>query len=352
LDDQTLEQLQVIIPNLHWRYSGVTATNRMIAPRLAKLVPAAWLGRDAPEGIARMSMGDLLRMRFRKRDGKPPIWHARRNNEMMAGLLLRALGWRLTLVFTSVGQRRHTWITRFLMARMHGIIAASDASAAYLTRRATVIYHGIDTALYSPPPDRRAAYAATGLPGKYGIGCFGRVRRQKGTDVFVAAMCDLLPRYPDFTAVIVGPIDDQALAADLRRRVDAVGLTERVRFFGELPIADVPAWYRRILIYAFTSRNEGFGLTMLEAMASEAALVAARAGAAEKVVTDGDTGTLVPPGDADALVRALEPLMREPQRAAEMGKRARQRIVAEFSVDVEARRIADFYREVWASMAS
>ena len=45
--------LQVIVPNLHRRYSGVTATNRMVAPRLAKLVRAAWFGSHAPDGIWR-----------------------------------------------------------------------------------------------------------------------------------------------------------------------------------------------------------------------------------------------------------------------------------------------------------
>ncbi|MFX4505198.1 glycosyltransferase, partial [Acinetobacter baumannii] len=80
---------------------------------------------------------------------------------------------------------------------------------------------------------------------------------------------------------------------------------------GELAIADVQRWYRRLTIYAFTSRNEGFGLTLIEAMAVGAALVAARAGAAEYVVEDGITGVLTPPGDTDALVAALEPLMRD-----------------------------------------
>ena len=54
-------------------------------------------------------------------------------------------------------------------------------------------------------------------------------------------------------------------------------------------------WYQRLTIYAFTSRNEGFGLTLIEAMAAGAALVAARAGAAELVVEDGVTGVLTPP---------------------------------------------------------
>src|SRR5262249_6825618 len=154
-----------------------------------------------------------------------------------------------------------------------------------------------------------ATFAATGLPGKYAIGCFGRVRAQKGTDVFVAAMCALLPNYPDFTAVIVGPADERAFVERLKAQVEAAGLGSRVRFLGELPIAEVPLWHQRMTIYAFTSRNEGFGLTLIEAMAAGAALVASRAGAAETVITDGETGVLVPPGDVAALVGALEPLM-------------------------------------------
>ena len=78
--------LQVIVPNLHWRYSGVTATNRMIAPLLAKRLNVAWLGRDAPDGIARMTWRDLFALRVRQ-PRKPVIWHARRNNEMMVGLV-------------------------------------------------------------------------------------------------------------------------------------------------------------------------------------------------------------------------------------------------------------------------
>jgi mannosyltransferase len=210
--------------------------------------------------------------------------------------------------------------------------------------------HGIDTQRYAPPPDRAAAFAATGLPGRYGIGCFGRVRAQKGTDVFVEAMCRLLPHYPDFTAVIVGEVtaDQRGFEAKLKDQVAAAGLSDRIRFLGELPIDEVPRWYKRILIYAFTSRNEGFGLTLLEAMASENALVAARAGAAEKVVREGDTGFLVPTGDADALVKALEPLMRDPAQAADIGRRARDSVVAEFGVDAEAARIVDVYRRVLA----
>src|SRR5207237_7980344 len=127
-------------------------------------------------------------------------------------------------------------------------IPTSEGSASFRQRPATVVLHGGDPQIYSPAADRTAAFAATGLPGKYGIGCFGRVREQKGTDVFVEAMCVLLPKYANFSAVIIGPIDERGFAADLQARVAAAGLTARVRFFGELPIEEVPRWYQRVLI--------------------------------------------------------------------------------------------------------
>jgi mannosyltransferase len=337
--------LQLIVPNLHRRYSGVTATNRMVAPKLAKLFRAAWLGSDAPDGIARIGLADLLKF-WRRRDAV--IWHARRNDEMIVGVLLRALGWPLKLVFTSAAQRHHSWITRWLIRRMDAIIATSAISKSFLKREADVVMHGVDTETYAPPRDRAAAFAEAGLPGRYAIGCFGRVRAQKGSDVFVEAMCRLLPRYPDFTAVMVGAItpEQTAFAESLRKRIDAAGLQSRIVITGELDIAEVPRWYQRLTIYAFTSRHEGFGLTLIEAMSVGAALVASRAGAAELVVEDGVTGVLTPPGDVDALVAALEPLMRDPASAAAMGARARARVLEQFSLDAEANGIADVYRRL------
>lgn len=348
--DDAIGELEVIIPNLNWRYSGGTAVNRTIAPLIAKRCRAAWLGPDRPDGIRRLTLRELVRLRWRHPDRRAVrIWHARRNVEMMLGLLLKLLGYRLGLIFNSAAQRHHTAFTRFLIARMDAVIATSEASSSYLRRAATVIHHGIDTDAYCPPADRLAAFAATGLPGRYGIGAFGRLREQKGTDVFVEAMCRLLPKYPDFTAVVIGrtTIENRPFVDSLKERVATAGLAERVRFLGELPIEEVPRWYQRIAIYVFASREEGFGLTMLEAMAAGNALIAARAGAAETVVADGETGVLVPAGDVDQLVAALEPLMREPERIAEMGRRARAHVVAHFSREQEVERIIAVYREVW-----
>jgi mannosyltransferase len=353
-DDAALDALEVVIPNLNWRYSGGTAVNRTIAPLIARRWRAAWCGPDHPEGIAALSLGDLLRLRFRlPPHGKVRIWHARRNMEMLAGLTLNLLGYRFALIFNSASQRKKTWFTNLLISKMDAVIATSDIAASFLKRPATVILHGIDIDLYAPPADRHAAFAGTGLPGKYGIGTFGRVRKQKGSDLFVEAMLRLLPRYPDFCAVVVGltTVDNLPFVEGLKQRIAAVGLSERIRFLGELPIDEVPLWYQRISVYVFASRVEGFGLTILEAMAAGDAVVATRAGAAEMIIADGEDGVLAPVDDVEGLIAALEPLMREPERMAAMGERARGRVVSAFSRDREADEISAVYRQVWAAKA-
>src|SRR4030088_1135302 len=126
IENNSADNLQLIVPNLHRRYSGVTATNRMVAPKLAKMFRAAWLGPDAPDGIARIGVADLVKL-WRRRNFV--IWHARRNDEMIVGVLLRGLGWPLKLVFTSAAQRHHSWITRWLIGRRDAIIATRALSA-------------------------------------------------------------------------------------------------------------------------------------------------------------------------------------------------------------------------------
>src|SRR5258708_14128793 len=118
-----------------------------------------------------MRIADLLKLWQRR---TPLIWHARRNNEMIVGVLLRSLGWPLKLVFTSAAQRHHSWITRWLISRMDAIIATSELSASFLKCEATVIMHGVDTDVYSPPADRAAAFPEGALPGRFAIRFFCR----------------------------------------------------------------------------------------------------------------------------------------------------------------------------------
>ncbi|MCA1438606.1 glycosyltransferase family 1 protein, partial [Bradyrhizobium sp. BRP20] len=123
--------------------------------------------------------------------GRPcRVWHARRNVEMLPAIILRdLLRMKIRIVFTSASQRRHTGWSKFLIGRMDAVISTSGKTAAYLQVPNTVILHGIDTKRFRPATDKAEAKRALGLdPSKKIAGCFGRVRRQKGTDLFVDSM--------------------------------------------------------------------------------------------------------------------------------------------------------------------
>jgi mannosyltransferase len=75
--DRTLDAIEVIVPNLNWRYSGVTTTNRAIAPLLTRQAGVGWLGPYRPDGVQRLRMRDLFDLWLRPPRRCPVwIWHA------------------------------------------------------------------------------------------------------------------------------------------------------------------------------------------------------------------------------------------------------------------------------------
>jgi mannosyltransferase len=343
----------VVAPSLHWRYSGVTSTIIALVPRQARDAPIAALGPNLPADVPRVRLSDVL-----LRGWSPPagfshrIWHARRNTDMLAGVLLKSVlrqPWKL--VFTSAGQRRHTAYTRWLIRRMDALIATSEGAAAYLEQSTTLIPHGVDTGRFHPAEDRGAEWGAAGLPGSFGVGAFGRIRPQKGADLLVEAMIRLLPKYPDAALVLTGLVAPQfeTFKAELEARVAAAGLQSRVLFLGERPVEEMPEWFRRVAVYVAPMRQESFGLTPLEAMASGAAVVATRTGAAPALVEDGETGFLVEPNNLEALTNAIERLLADRDLAAAMGLRGRAKAVREHDIEGEARCINAVYRTLWAA---
>ena len=343
--------MEVIVANLKRRFSGVTSTVLALLPVQSRRVRIAALGPNLPRDWPRITWGGLFRHGWQPPPGRPfRIWHARRNIEMLAGLILRSvLRMPLKLVFTSAAQRRHSAWSRFLLARMDAVIAASPEAASYLVVPCDVVLHGVDTVRYHSAEDRDAQWAVTGLPGKFGIGVFGRVRAQKGTDRFVHVMCRLLPRYPDFTAVIVGAItpDQRRFADALHAEISAARLGDRIVFLDELPADEVPAWLRRVTIVVGPQIWEGFGLVPLEAMASGTAVVATKVGAARHLLVEGETGYVVEPDDTAGLEARIESLMRDPAAAGAMGRRGRAHVERHFSIEREAAGIQVVYDRLW-----
>ncbi|MBB2715542.1 UNVERIFIED_ORG: mannosyltransferase [Rhizobium etli] len=340
-----MRDVEIIAPNFKRRLSGVTSTIVQLIPCQIRLgIRIAPLGPGLPEDLPKLRWSQLPGLWRRPARRRQRIWHARRNNEMAVGILLRhLLRMPLKLIFTSAAQRRHTAYTKWLIRRMDAVIATSDRSGSFLEVPHTVIQHGVDLSLFHPPETAEDAIAATGLPGRYLVGCFGRVRHQKGTDLFVKAMIELLPQHPEWTAVVSGRVTAEhvGFGDKLKADVAAAGLADRILFLGEVP--DIKVWYRRLTLYVAPSRNEGFGLTPLEAMASRTAVVASDAGAYSELIAEGETGAVIPAGDGEALTRAIAPYIADPALAIAHGENALRHVRANFALEKEANAIGAVY---------
>lgn len=347
-------RLEVVAPNFKRRLSGVTSTLERVLPYQAGGVGIAAFGPGLAETVPRIGLADLRH--FWRRPARRPvrIWHARRNVEMLAGVVLRdLLRMKLGLVFTSASQRWHTRWSRFLISRMDAVIATSEKTAGYLQRPSTVIHHGIDMGSFAPAPDKAQARRAVGLPGDLRmIGCFGRIRAQKGTDVFVDALIRLLPDHPGWGGVVLGRATSAhtAFFAEQRAKVEKAGLADRLLFPGEVATSDIARWYRALDLYVAPQRWEGFGVTPLEAMACGVPVVATRVGAFEELVIEGQTGAIVPPGDVGEMATAVKAFLQlDEAAAAAVAVASRDHVVATHSIEVEAAKINAVYEQVWAA---
>ena len=344
--------VEVVAPNFNHRLSGVTSTIARLVPIQRKQgLDIVATGVGLPEHVPLISRRAVLGLGRKSHPTRPfRIIHARRNVEMLFALAVRATrpsAWRV--VFTSASQREHTRYTRWLISRMHAVIATSAATAAYLERPATVILHGIDTRSFEPASDRAALRRRLGLPAGKLVGCFGRVRHQKGTDLFVEAMIELLPSRPDWNALVLGRATEQHVAFEraLKAKVDAAGLADRILFPGEVPVDAVAERYAALDLFVAPQRWEGFGLTPLEAMACAVPVIAADVGAFPELVAE-QTGTLVPRDDRAAMVDAAAALMDDDGRRERMGRAARAHVERSFTIEHEAAAITGVYEALWA----
>ncbi|TNC73895.1 glycosyltransferase family 4 protein [Rubellimicrobium roseum] len=342
-------QVEVIAPNFKKRLSGVTSTVFRLVPVQARGMGVVVTGPVLPEDLPQIRLRDLLTMPRRGPRG-PRVWHARRNVEMLGGLALRALGKDLRLVFTSASQRHHTGFTKWLIRRMDAVVSTSAKTAAYLERPSVVVHHGIDTEAFRPAPDRAALRATMGLPPGPLVGCFGRIRAQKGTDLFVDALIAFLRERPDGGGIVLGraTAEHREFQRGLEERIAAAGLSDRLRFMGEVPVGEIARWYQALDLFVAPQRWEGFGVTPIEAMACGVPVVATRVGAFEEQVVAGETGLLIPPDDGPAMATAVREALGDPARLARWSEAARAHVVANFRIEDEAARLNVLYREMLA----
>ena len=271
------------------------------------------------------------------------------------------------------GYQLSGWAERTAYEAAAAVIAVSsamrdDVLGAYPAvdpSRVHTVHNGIDTELWQrvEDPDRVRALGVD--PDRPSVVFVGRITRQKGLPYFLRAVAELpsdvqvvlcagAPDTPEIEAEVVG------LVEDLRRQRGSEGASGIVWIAEMLPRADVVALLSAATVFACPSIYEPLGIVNLEAMACEAAVVATATGGIPEVVAHGTTGLLVPidqlsdgtgtPVDPERYVAdfatALNELVADPARAADMGRAGRRRAIEAFSWGAIAEKTVAIYRSL------
>lgn len=168
--------------------------------------------------------------------------------------------------------------------------------------------------------------------------CVGRLIPIKGHLVLLRALAQARSRVPGVTLDVAGR---GPLEPALKSYARELGLAEAVRFLGF--VSPVQRAIEDAAIVVVPSLGEGFGMVALEAMERARPVIASAVGGLPEIVADGETGLVVPSGDAEALAEAIVALAGDLERSAEMGRAGRERALAEFPPERSAERIEELY---------
>lgn len=262
------------------------------------------------------------------------------------------------------GYRLSSWVERTSYEYADAVIAVSagmrtdvlDCYPALDPARVHVVHNGIDTDFYHPDERRDAVRAAGVDPDRPMVVFVGRITRQKGLGHLVAAAHRIDPAAQ--VVLCAGAPDTPEIAEETERAVAELASSRGnvVWVKGMLPTADVRQLLSAATVFVCPSVYEPLGIVNLEAMACGTAVVASDVGGIPEVVDDGVTGTLVHFSDRGSsheheeeafrtgLADAVNALLADPARAAEMGAAGRERAVREFAWEQAAERTVEIYR--------
>jgi glycosyltransferase involved in cell wall biosynthesis len=222
------------------------------------------------------------------------------------------------------------YVDRAFASGASRLIAISDAVRRFLVeaglpdRKFETIRYGLDD---MPSLPSEVTPAGAGIPDAAPLAlAIGRLIAQKDHATLLRAFAQVHARQPDARLAILG---DGPLSADTVALARELGLADVVVLPGRLETRD---WLERADVFVHSSRWEGFGIVLLEAMLAGLPVAATRVSAVPEIVVDGETGVLVEPGDERALAAALGGLLGDADRARALGAAGLERARAEFSV--------------------
>lgn len=345
------ERSELIVTNFNRNFTGVSATAAAVVSRQKSKYGLRLVGQPLPDCPEPVNLLKALKHSQTSVNGRPVIWHVRRNAEMLAAITARDI-FRMPIktVFTSSARRFHSAFPRWLISRMDAVIATTKSAATFVPHVRAVAPHGVDTQKFIPAKNRLECWARSGFPGTMGVATVGRIRPEKGTDIFVDAMIKLLPELPGAKALVIGRAtgEHRTFHQELQKRVIDADLTERILFTGEIDSDKLAQLLPGLSLMVAAPRYEGYGMTVLEAMASGVPVVASDTGNFVDFLGS-ECGHIAEPGDAQTVADLSRQILTTTGEVERAGAAARLRAVEHFSIEGEVDAIDRVYSTLWAA---
>ncbi|GHT18285.1 glycosyl transferase [Planctomycetales bacterium] len=277
----------------------------------------------------------------------------------------RILGWiaarrlGIPIIGISRGWTGENWkirlfetLDRWMHRRMNHVVCVSQGQADKVIKagtppsRISVIRNSIRTERFDVPPDaayRQKLESLFKTPPQFILGAAGRLSPEKGFDILLESVAKLTKQNVPAGLVLFG---EGFLQESLQTKAAQLGVTEAVSFAGFTNELDRFMPYFDIFVQS--SYTEGLPNVLLEAMAARTAVVATEVGGTNEVVVEGETGLMVPSGNAEILADAVQKVLQDDMLRKSMGQQGRKRVEDHFTFEAQAAAYWDLFQQMAA----
>jgi len=302
----------------------------------------------------RIDLGALTRMRKIFKNNKISIIHSHDYKSDLYGLIA-SINLGIKQIVTVHGSTRdslkkklYLFITeQFIYRFVDRLIAVSEEIFQSLRKyhppkRIELVQNGIDLSVVENEKEGGEGEDAFSISNEHKVfGVIGRLFPDKGHRFFLEALSRVVMNHPSVMALIVG---DGPARNEIAGQVRKLKLENCVQLCGVW--SDMKRIYDKIDFLVIPSLREGLPYTLLEAMAYKVPVLASTVGDIPRLVQEGVTGYLVPPGDTEALVKGMNQLLTDPEKSKEMAEKAHFLVMGRFSADRMVSKTEEVYAKI------
>ena len=346
----------IIITNIHKKYSGVTSTIINLYPEQSKKFNIGIYGNELNIGEKHVNFIDFIFNGYKlSNDINFRIIHVRRNNEIIFALFLKyILRIPLKIVFTAVKISNYSCIPKILIKYIDHVIVTDNKCIKNIPNKSNIIDiipHGVNQKYFNTE-NHNFKNDYLNLKNKFVISIFGRVRKQKGTDIFVKALIKITQKYENVIGLVVGETDirNYFFEKELDELIRKNNLSSKIKFVGFVSYIENEDYhkyiYNRTNLTICVPKREEFGLTPIESMACGIPVICSNTGAFDSMIDEGKTGHILNNNSVNDLVSKIEYYIKNKEKLSEMKIHCINKVNNNFTIQREAKSINEVYKKI------